>query len=107
MFGFGPVACSTGAVDYKKFPSPKEDLPVAADAGPQTVVLAGGCFWCTEAVYQNVPGVTDVESGYAGGTKETANYEAVCTGSTAASIGRPSSSPTTTRNALPRRTSSS
>ncbi|HEX8324603.1 MAG TPA: peptide-methionine (S)-S-oxide reductase MsrA [Tepidisphaeraceae bacterium] len=82
MFGVGPVACSRGAVDYKSFPAPKEDLKVAADAGPQTIVLGGGCFWCTEAVYQQVPGVTKVVSGYAGGTKETANYEAVCTGRT-------------------------
>ena len=82
MFGIGPAACSRGAVDYKSFPSPKEDLKVAADAGPQTIVLAGGCFWCTEAVYQNVPGILHVESGYSGGTKETANYEAVCSGTT-------------------------
>lgn len=82
MLGFGPVACSKAAVDYKTFPSPNEDLKLSAAAGPQTIVLAGGCFWCTEAVYQNVPGVLGVVSGYAGGTMETANYEAVCTGST-------------------------
>jgi peptide-methionine (S)-S-oxide reductase len=82
MFGTGPVACSRGAVDYKSFPQPADDLKVAANAGPQTLVLAGGCFWCTEAVYQRVPGVTKVESGYAGGTKETADYETVCTGRT-------------------------
>jgi peptide-methionine (S)-S-oxide reductase len=82
MLGFGPVACSRGAVDYKNFPAPAEDLKTAADAGPQTVVLAGGCFWCTEAVYQNVPGVLKVVSGYAGGTKESADYESVCTGRT-------------------------
>lgn len=82
MLGFGPAACSRGAVDYKTFPSPKEDAKVSIDAGPQKLVLAGGCFWCTEAVYQKVPGVLGVVSGYAGGTKETANYEAVCTGTT-------------------------
>ena len=82
MFGFGPVACSRGAVDYKAFPAPAEDQKLADAAGSQTVTLAGGCFWCTEAVYQNVPGVTNVVAGYAGGTKETADYETVCTGRT-------------------------
>jgi methionine-S-sulfoxide reductase len=48
----------------------------------QTAVLAGGCFWCTEAAFEQLDGVSDVESGYAGGAKETANYEAVCKGNT-------------------------
>ena len=48
----------------------------------QSIVLGGGCFWCLEAVYQRLKGVTHVESGYAGGTKETANYELVCSGQT-------------------------
>ena len=47
-----------------------------------TAVLAGGCFWCTEAAFEQLEGVSDVESGYAGGAKETANYEAVCRGNT-------------------------
>jgi methionine-S-sulfoxide reductase len=44
--------------------------------------LGGGCFWCLEAVYQQAKGVHKVTSGYAGGTKETANYNMVCSGST-------------------------
>ena len=48
----------------------------------QTAVLAGGCFWCTEAAFEQLTGVSDVESGYAGGAKENANYEAVCRGNT-------------------------
>lgn len=48
----------------------------------QTAVLAGGCFWCTEAAFEQLNGVSDVESGYAGGAKENANYEAVCRGNT-------------------------
>ncbi len=48
----------------------------------ETASLAGGCFWCTEAVFERLEGVTDAVSGYAGGTKETANYEAVCSGRT-------------------------
>jgi peptide-methionine (S)-S-oxide reductase len=48
----------------------------------ETLVLGGGCFWCTEAVYVKVRGVTDVESGYSNGTVERPSYEQVCTGTT-------------------------
>ena len=48
----------------------------------QTIVLGGGCFWCTEAVYVKVRGVRDVESGYANGHVERPSYEQVCTGTT-------------------------
>jgi peptide-methionine (S)-S-oxide reductase len=48
----------------------------------QTIVLGGGCFWCTEAVYVQVRGVTDVESGYCNGHVERPSYEQVCTGTT-------------------------
>jgi peptide-methionine (S)-S-oxide reductase len=49
---------------------------------PQTIVLGGGCFWCTEAVYVKVRGVLDVESGYSNGTAQRPSYEQVCTGTT-------------------------
>jgi peptide-methionine (S)-S-oxide reductase len=48
----------------------------------ETIILAGGCFWCLEAIYDHVRGVTDVESGYAGGTVASPSYELVCAGST-------------------------
>jgi peptide-methionine (S)-S-oxide reductase len=48
----------------------------------QTIVLGGGCFWCTEAVYKEVRGITDVESGYSNGEAERPSYEDVCTGRT-------------------------
>ncbi|MDB5955395.1 peptide-methionine (S)-S-oxide reductase MsrA [Ramlibacter sp.] len=48
----------------------------------QTIVLGGGCFWCTEAVYKEVRGVTDVESGYSNGETQHPSYEQVCTGRT-------------------------
>jgi peptide-methionine (S)-S-oxide reductase len=48
----------------------------------QTIVLGGGCFWCTEAVYVKVRGITDVESGYSNGRPERPSYEDVCTGTT-------------------------
>lgn len=47
-----------------------------------TLVLAGGCFWCTEAVYRQLDGVLSVRPGYAGGNAETANYKRVCVGDT-------------------------
>ena len=47
-----------------------------------TFVLAGGCFWCLDAVYRTLKGVSDVVSGYTGGTTEHPSYEAVCTGTT-------------------------
>jgi peptide-methionine (S)-S-oxide reductase len=48
----------------------------------ETATLGGGCFWCTEAVFQMLPGVKSVVSGYAGGTKPNPTYEEVCTGDT-------------------------
>jgi peptide-methionine (S)-S-oxide reductase len=48
----------------------------------QTLALGGGCFWCTEAVYVKVRGVTDVESGYSNGQAKNPSYEQVCTGGT-------------------------
>jgi peptide-methionine (S)-S-oxide reductase len=52
----------------------------AKPADTQTAVLAGGCFWGVEAVYEHMRGVRSVESGYAGGESGTANYEKVGTG---------------------------
>ena len=63
------------------FPPPDKSFSHAGEA-EQRLVLAGGCFWCTEAVYRELDGVASVVSGYAGGTADTANYEAVCTGRT-------------------------
>jgi len=48
----------------------------------ETAILGGGCFWCTEAVYMEVKGVTSVESGYAGGHVDHPTYEQVCAGDT-------------------------
>ena len=48
----------------------------------QTAIIAGGCFWCTEAVFNDVIGVSKVESGYIGGHVENPTYKAVCAGST-------------------------
>jgi peptide-methionine (S)-S-oxide reductase len=48
----------------------------------ETATLAGGCFWCLEAAFQELKGVESVESGYSGGTVPNPSYEAVCTGRT-------------------------
>ena len=64
----------------KAFPNPPMDLP--DDSETAQVVLSGGCFWCTEAVYRQLDGVLNVTSGYAGDSAETANYAAVSTGTT-------------------------
>lgn len=47
-----------------------------------TVVLGGGCFWCLDAVYREVPGVLECVSGYAGGARPNPSYEQICTGAT-------------------------
>ena len=67
-------------VSPEQFPDPATDAAPAA--GKATAVLAGGCFWCVEAVYLQLDGVTSVKSGYAGGTADTADYETVCSGTT-------------------------
>ena len=51
-------------------------------SSPQTIVLGGGCFWCTEAVFVKVRGISDVESGYSNGQATRPSYEDVCTGRT-------------------------
>lgn len=53
-----------------------------AESSTQTAILGGGCFWCIEAVYERVPGVKKVISGYAGGHVANPTYEQVCTGTT-------------------------
>jgi peptide-methionine (S)-S-oxide reductase len=66
-------------IDPWSFPDPLE--PGDASAGDR-IVLAGGCFWCTEAVYAQLEGVLSVRPGYAGGSAETADYRTVCRGDT-------------------------
>jgi peptide-methionine (S)-S-oxide reductase len=63
-------------------PSPALDASLAAVKGEQTAVIAGGCFWGIQAVFQHVKGVIRATSGYAGGEATTAQYETVSTGRT-------------------------
>lgn len=71
-------AAENGAV----LPNPIVDAPLASTSGRQTAVVAGGCFWGVQAVFQHVKGVQRVTSGYSGGSSSTAEYEVVSTGST-------------------------
>ncbi len=68
-------------VSPEQFPDPVKDPAAGAD-GEGVAVLAGGCFWCVEAVYLQLDGVRSVKSGYSGGTAETADYDTVCSGRT-------------------------
>ena len=69
-------------VSPEDFPDPVVDASLADKAGKTKAILAGGCFWCVEAVYKNLDGVSSVKSGYAGGSADTADYETVSTGTT-------------------------
>jgi len=66
----------------ERLPKPAADLPLKQGETKRTAVFAGGCFWCTEAVFKQIKGIISVGSGYAGDTKETADYKTVCTGMT-------------------------
>ena len=72
----------SGSISPDKFPQPAEDAPLAAVPGKARAVLAGGCFWCVEAVYLQLDGVSAVVSGYSGGSARTADYQTVCSGLT-------------------------
>jgi peptide-methionine (S)-S-oxide reductase len=79
----GLLGCVTSAdaVD-RVIPPPALDAPAAPAKGLETAVLAGGCFWGVQGVFQHVKGVTRVVAGYSGGSKETAHYEMVGTETT-------------------------
>lgn len=79
----GALLLAPGAVRAERavpIPAPRVDVP--ATPGLQTAVFAGGCFWGMEAVFEQVKGVRDVVSGYAGGTAATATYDQVTTETT-------------------------
>src|SRR4051812_22985817 len=65
-----------------EFPDPALDVAPGPDGVAQLAVLAGGCFWCIEAVLKEIDGVLEVVSGYSGGSAQTADYDAVCSGRT-------------------------
>lgn len=65
-----------------EFPAPALDIPAPTARQSASIVLAGGCFWGVEAVFERLKGVSDAVSGFAGGNKATAHYELVSTGLT-------------------------
>src|SRR6266850_2730857 len=76
-------ACQTAkATTGGALPNPVIDAPLASTKGEQTAVVAGGCFWGVEAVFEHVKGVISVSSGYSGGSADTAHYEMVSEGNT-------------------------
>ncbi len=70
LFGFFALTINAGAQSTN------------STAAAQSATFGGGCFWCAEAVFQRIPGVKSVTSGFAGGTVENPTYEQVCTGAT-------------------------
>src|SRR4051794_9099240 len=77
---FAAVACTSGNAATAAMPAPLVDAVQAK--GQQTAVVAGGCFWGIQAVFQHVKGVSKAVSGYSGGNAKTADYEVVSTGET-------------------------
>ncbi len=82
LIGF-TMSCSAAGASATKIPDPAVDAPLASAKGEQTVVLAGGCFWGIEAVFEHVKGVSSAKSGYSGGSASTATYDKVSSGRTA------------------------
>jgi peptide-methionine (S)-S-oxide reductase len=78
----GVVACNAGSGAGVPVPSPTVDEAKAAASAKETAVIAGGCFWGIQAVFQHVKGVVSATSGYSGGSKLSAEYEVVSTGET-------------------------
>lgn len=79
------TACApaaSGGTASAPVPAPRIDVPLAGHPGHATAVLAGGCFWGMQWVFEHVPGVTNVTSGYSGGAAATATYEQVSEGDT-------------------------
>jgi peptide-methionine (S)-S-oxide reductase len=78
----GAIACNAGDNAITTVPNPAVDAPIATSKAEQTAVVAGGCFWGIQAVFQHVKGVINATSGYSGGAANTAEYELVSTGDT-------------------------
>ena len=76
------LTTSTTSSKSAPFPDPALDDPLAVPGTQRSLVVAGGCFWGVQAVFQHVKGVVSATSGYAGGTVKNPSYEAVCTGRT-------------------------
>ncbi len=78
----GALTFALGTAHAAPLPDPSVDIPLASAHGDQSIVLAGGCFWGMQDVFQHLKGVKQTVVGYAGGNADTAHYEIVSTGST-------------------------
>lgn len=78
----GVTACNAKANPAAAVPTPLVDAPRASVPTRETAIVAGGCFWGVQAVFQHVKGVITATSGYSGGSAKTAEYETVSTGET-------------------------
>jgi peptide-methionine (S)-S-oxide reductase len=76
------LATCSRAASRVSLPEPEVDDPLAATSSRVSVVIAGGCFWGIEELYQHVRGVTDAVSGYSGGSARNAKYDLVSMGNT-------------------------
>jgi len=77
------LALPVGAAEDAKPPATTKPIPmIKTPENTETITLGAGCFWCTEAVFQQIPGVLSVTSGYSNGNTRNPNYEQVCTGDT-------------------------
>src|ERR1700722_7240047 len=82
QFMFSSGASCNSASEVVALPDPAVDSPLAAAKGQETAVVAGGCFWGIQAVFERLKGVLRATSGYSGGAASTATYEKVCSGRT-------------------------
>jgi peptide-methionine (S)-S-oxide reductase len=82
LLGVAACTANAGTPAAAAVPAPAVDSPRAAAPGQQSVVVAGGCFWGIQAVFQHVKGVIRATSGYSGGSKRNAEYDIVSTGET-------------------------
>ena len=84
-FVFAVMLCLTSCAQKgndTKTQSKKPGNTMSDNAKLDTITIGGGCFWCTEAIYQRLEGVVSVTSGYSGGTVPNPSYDQVCTGET-------------------------
>ncbi|MDB6108999.1 MAG: msrA [Pedosphaera sp.] len=88
LFAFLTAGCTADdakPTDAKSTPASKAHMPASMPTvpeGAEYITLGAGCFWCTEAIFQQIPGVISVTSGYTGGTVKNPTYENVCSGET-------------------------
>lgn len=85
LAAFGLFVAGCSADDAKPAKTDPAHMPATmpkTPEGAEVITLGAGCFWCTEAIFQQIPGVLFVTSGYTGGTVKNPTYEQVCTGET-------------------------